>query len=236
MPSLVDYVEAGNHSAAAMEAKLPRMKTPGYFPNLIVPGPRPFDCTLAEGDYVAKAGLVLLAGEADTGETHLATRPRVAACRQRRRVRLHGDRTDQRTSRGRARQPTQTYARSMKTLICIDEIGYVPLAETACKLMFQVIADRAEKVAVIVTTNLPISEWSQVIANPRLCKALIDRLPNQAHIIVPQTPIGSAVPRFSKMRKSRQGGQQQGDADLLSRAEIGLSRSNTRGQDRFPLP
>jgi DNA replication protein DnaC len=60
-------------------------------------------------------------------------------------------------------------------LICIDELGYVPLAETACELMFQVIADRAEKAAVIVTTNLPFSEWSQVIPNPRLYKALIDR-------------------------------------------------------------
>src|ERR1700728_364154 len=68
-------------------------------------------------------------------------------------------------------------------LICIDELGYVPLAETACELMFQVIADRAEKAAVIVTTNLPFSEWSQVIPNPRLCKALIDRLTDQAHII-----------------------------------------------------
>jgi len=36
---------------------------------------------------------------------------------------------------------------------------------------------------VIVTTNLPFSEWSQVIPNPRLCKALIDRLTDQAHII-----------------------------------------------------
>ena len=49
--------------------------------------------------------------------------------------------------------------------------------------MFQVIAGRAEKAAVIVTTNLPFSEWSQVIPNPRLCKALIDGLTDQAHII-----------------------------------------------------
>lgn len=62
-------------------------------------------------------------------------------------------------------------------------MGYVPLAGAACELMFQVIADRAEKAAVIVTTNLPFSEWSQVIPNPRLCKALIDRLTDQAHII-----------------------------------------------------
>jgi hypothetical protein len=46
----------------------------------------------------------------------------------------------------------------------------------------QVIADRAEKAAVIVTTNLPFSEWSQVIPNPRLCKALINRLTDRAHI------------------------------------------------------
>jgi DNA replication protein DnaC len=59
----------------------------------------------------------------------------------------------------------------------------VPLAETACELMFQVIADRVEKAAVIVTTNLPFSEWPQVIPNPRLCKALIDRLTDRAHII-----------------------------------------------------
>ena len=72
-------------------------------------------------------------------------------------------------------------------LICIDELGYVPLAETAYELMFQLIADRAEKAAVIVTTNLPFSEWSQVIPNPRLCKALIDRLTDRAHIITTGT-------------------------------------------------
>ncbi len=44
-------------------------------------------------------------------------------------------------------------------------------------------ADRAEKATVIVTTNLPFSEWSQAIPNSRLCKALIDRLKDRAHII-----------------------------------------------------
>jgi len=38
-------------------------------------------------------------------------------------------------------------------LIVIDELGYVPLAEVAAELLFQVIAERAEKAAVIVTTN-----------------------------------------------------------------------------------
>jgi DNA replication protein DnaC len=46
-----------------------------------------------------------------------------------------------------------------------------------------VIAERAERTAVIVTTNLPFSEWTQVIPNARLCKALLDRITDRAHIV-----------------------------------------------------
>ena len=65
--------------------------------------------------------------------------------------------------------------------------------------MFQVIAERAEKAAVIVTTNLPFSEWSQVIPNPRLCKALIDRLTEQAPIIT----TGADACRFRRTSAQR---------------------------------
>jgi DNA replication protein DnaC len=80
-------------------------------------------------------------------------------------------------------------------LIRIDELGYVPLAETACKLKFHVIAERVGKAAVIVTTNLPFSEWSQVIPNPRLCKARIDRPTDHAHII-------TTKPDFYRFRRT----------------------------------
>lgn len=50
-------------------------------------------------------------------------------------------------------------------------------------MLFQVIADRAEKAAVIITTNLPFSEWSSVFPNTRLCKALLDRITDRAHIL-----------------------------------------------------
>lgn len=68
-------------------------------------------------------------------------------------------------------------------LIAIDEVGYVPMADVGAEFLFQVIAERAEKTAVILTTNLPFSEWTQVIPNARLCKALIDRITDRAHII-----------------------------------------------------
>jgi DNA replication protein DnaC len=68
-------------------------------------------------------------------------------------------------------------------LIALDEVGYVPLAEVDAELLFQVIAERAEKAAVIVTTNPPFSEWTSVILKARLCRALIDRITNRANLI-----------------------------------------------------
>ena len=139
---------------------------------------------------MTRAEPILLVGEAGTGKTHLATGLCVAACRQRRRVRFTTATAliNELAEAAHANQLSRALGRWERLdLICIDELGYVPLAETACELMFQVIADRAEKAAVVVTTNLPFSEWSQVIPNPRLCKALIDRLTDQAHIITTGT-------------------------------------------------
>jgi DNA replication protein DnaC len=86
-------------------------------------------------------------------------------------------------------------------LIAIDEVGYVPLAEVGAEFLFQVIAERAEKAAVVVTTNLPFSEWTQVIPNTRLCKALIDRITDRAHII----ETGAESYRFRRTLEQRKG-------------------------------
>ena len=65
-------------------------------------------------------------------------------------------------------------------LLCIDELGYVPLADVGAELLFQVISERSETAALVITTNLPFSEWTQVFTNARLCKALLDRVTDQA--------------------------------------------------------
>ena len=129
---------------------------------------------------------MLLVGEGGTGKTHLVTGLCVAACRQKRRVRFTtaAALVNELVEAEHQLQLRRVLARwSRYDLIAIDELGYVPLAEVGAELMFQVIADRAEKAAVIVTTNLPFSEWSQVIPNARLCKALLDRITDRAHII-----------------------------------------------------
>ena len=89
-------------------------------------------------------------------------------------------------------------------LIAIDEVGYVPLAEVGAEFLFQVIAERAERMAVIMTTNLPFSEWTQVIPNARLCKALLDRITDRAHIL----ETGTESYRFRRsIEKQKRGGK-----------------------------
>lgn len=85
-------------------------------------------------------------------------------------------------------------------LIVLDEMGYVPLAEIGAQLLFQVLSECAEKMALIITTNLPFSQWTQVFTNPRLCKALLDRIIDRAHII----ETGTDSFRFKRTLEKRQ--------------------------------
>ena len=141
---------------------------------------------LAEGGYIDRAEPVVFIGECGTGKTHLLTGLCVAACRQKRRVRfttaagLVNELVEAKQQLGLRRVLSRW---DRYDLIAIDEVGYVPLAEVGAELLFQVIAERAEKAAVILTTNLPFSEGTQVIPNARLCKALLDRITDRAHII-----------------------------------------------------
>ena len=158
--------------------------------------------TLAEGGYLERAEPVLLVGDPGTGKSHLATGLAIAACRQRRRVRFTtaAALVNQLVKAQREQTLSRVLARwSRVELIVIDELGYVPLAEVAAELLFQVVAERAEKAAVIVTTNLPFSEWPQVFTNARLCKAMLDRLTDQAHII----ETGSESYRFRRTLRKK---------------------------------
>ena len=185
------------------DAHLPRMKTLEEFDFAQSPHiPASRIRALAEGGYLERAEPVLLVGEPGTGKSHLATGLTIAACRQRRRVRFTtaAALVNQLVEAQRDQSLSRMLARwSRVELIVIDELGYVPLAEVAAELLFQVIAERAEKAAVIVTTNLPFSEWPQVFTNARLCKAVLDRLTDQAHII----ETGSESYRFRRTLRKK---------------------------------
>ena len=68
-------------------------------------------------------------------------------------------------------------------LLIIDELGFVPLSRTGAELLFEVFSQRYERGAVIVTTNLPFDEWTEVFGSERLTGALLDRLTHHVHIL-----------------------------------------------------
>ena len=68
-------------------------------------------------------------------------------------------------------------------LVVLDELGYLGLPEGAAELVFQVISEHNERGSLIVTTNLPFGDWTKVFPDPRLAKAVVDRITHKAHII-----------------------------------------------------
>ena len=169
------------------EAHLPRVKTLDEFDFRKAPTVSPARLSeLAEGGYIERAEPIVFIGDSGTGKTHLLTALCIAACRQRRRVRFTtaAALVNELVEAKQQLQLRRVLARWARyDVIAIDEVGYVPLAELGAEFLFQVISDRAEQAAVLLTTNLPFSEWTQVIPNARLCKALLDRITDRAHII-----------------------------------------------------
>ena len=141
---------------------------------------------LAKGDYLARAENVIFIGDSGTGKSHLATALGIAACQQGRRVRFitvaalvtELQEAHELHQLGRV---VRRYAGI--ELLVLDELGYVQASESGAELLFQVLAERNEVASIAVTTNLPFGEWMRVFSDPRLCKAVVDRLTFGAHII-----------------------------------------------------
>lgn len=189
------------------EAHFPKVKTLDEFAFSDAPHlPAAVLRNLAEGGYLQRSEPVILLGETGTGKTHLATGLAVAACRQRKRVRfttaaeLVNELIEAR-NKSELNRVTRRWTRY--ELMVIDEMAYVAMPEAAAELLFQIIAGRAERAAVIVTTNLPFSEWTTMFPNARLCKAMLDRLTDQAHII----ETGTESYRFRRTLEKKKGGK-----------------------------
>ncbi|MCR4296930.1 MAG: IS21-like element helper ATPase IstB [Elusimicrobia bacterium] len=164
--------------------------------------------TLAAGSWIADRESVILIGESGTGKTHLAIALAVCACQQGRRVRFTtlaalANELAEAESRRELARVVSRYARI--ELLVLDELGYLALPEGAAELVFQVVSERNERASLIVTTNLPFGEWTKVFPDPRLAKAVVDRLTHRAHII--ETGTESWRFKHGLARSKRRGGR-----------------------------
>jgi len=161
---------------------------------------------LVKGEYLDRRENVLFVGPSGTGKSHLATTLGMAACAQGRKIRFFRV-TELITLLLEAKEERQLLRLRQQLgkldLLILDELGYVPASKAGAELLFDVIASAYERNSLIVTTNLPFENWTEVLGSERLTGAALDRLTHRCHIL--ETKGESFRLQDAKRRRRRTG-------------------------------
>jgi DNA replication protein DnaC len=170
------------------EARFPARKTLDQFDFGAQPGlDREKVMRLSRCEWVGGKQPVLLAGPVGTGKTHLAIALGIEAAQRRHRVRFF--RADDLVRTLTEAKSQHEVGRLTKRLdgvdvLIVDELGFVPFDRTGAELLFNLLANRYQRRATVVTTNLAFSEWTKVFGDEKLTAALLDRIAENAHVVL----------------------------------------------------
>ena len=134
---------------------------------------------LARSEFVDRRENVIALGPSGVGKTHVAIALGVAACQRGVKTRfttaaaIVHELIEARDEKRLLRLQKQLASHE---LLIIDELGFVPLSRTGAELLFELISQRYERGATIITSNLPFDEWTATFGEERLTGALLDRL------------------------------------------------------------
>lgn len=138
---------------------------------------------LGTGEYIKMGGTIIISGAAGTGKTYLANALGDKACRQGYKVSYFTMQrlSDQmRLARLEGKELRFFEKMTRYDLIIIDDFGMKPIEGQFQNDFEQILDDRYGKKAIIIASQLPVSDWYALFKNELIAEACLDRIIHKA--------------------------------------------------------
>ena len=141
---------------------------------------------LLDLEFIDNKENLIMYGVCGSGKTMLSICLGMMACKQGKKVHFYtlaelAVRLKEAADEGRLENFLMTLRKL--DLLIIDEWGYTMIDKECAEYIFRVIGDSYEKKSLIITTNLPFSEWGRIVTDEQLAAAIIDRIVHYGHNI-----------------------------------------------------